>query len=169
MYIEEMEALHETQEMERSKWMGLLARASLDRLEEVLESYTHLKHDILKPFETVAYMVQARTGSTGQRFNVGEVSVGRMVIKLHLPTHEDPQRSYVGVAYVKGASEHQTYLTALADALLQESSHHKILLKALLEPISTNLEREQETMNQKVQATRVEFFTVARENNASSV
>jgi len=155
--------------IERAQWMGLLARAPLDLLEKSIESYTHLDFEILKPFETVAYMVQARTGGKGQRFNMGEVSVAKTIIKLHIP-HEDgsPLQKHVGVAYIKSGSERQTFLAAVADALLQDSSHRNTIIQNLLVPLQDQLCREEEIALNKVRATKVEFFTVARENTISS-
>ncbi len=168
MYIDEMVEQTKLLNNQRSHWMGLLARAPIALLEQVLQSYTHLQHETLKPYETVAFMVQARTGSSGQRFNMGEVSVGRMILKLQL--HDgaiNEATSYVGVAYIKGANERQTYLAALADALLQTPVHHDSLSKLLLEPIESWLSQERQAKQKTVQATQVEFFTVARENNAA--
>ena len=168
MYIDEMVEQTELSNTQRSHWMGLIARAPITLLEQALQSYTHLQHETLKPFETVAFMVQARTGSSGQRFNMGEVSVGRMILKLQLRNEViNEPTSYVGVAYIKGANERQTYLAALADALLQTSIHHDSLNKLLLEPVESYLSQERQAKQKTVQATQVEFFTVAREHKAT--
>lgn len=155
--------------IDRPHWMGLLARAPLSVLEQAFESYTHLHWEELKPFETVSYMVQARTGSTGQRFNVGEVTVSRMTIKLTFEEKIDGKpQTYVGVAYIRGGSERQTKLAAIFDALLQHEHHHLALVHTLLEPIQAKIKLDHELANRKVQATKVDFFTVARENNAAT-
>lgn len=170
MYIVEMTVMNELLNLNRPQWLGLLARAPLHMLENAVESYTHLSYEILKPFEIVSYMIQGRTGSTGQRFNVGEVTVSRTTLKLSLPEHQSSKvQHYIGVAYIKGGGERQTHLAALGDALLQDSYHHESLTRTLLMPVSAKLKLDLESVNRKVQATKVDFFTIARENNASEV
>jgi alpha-D-ribose 1-methylphosphonate 5-triphosphate synthase subunit PhnG len=175
MYSSKMSAALDSLSIERPQWLGLIARASVEMLEEFFKSYTHLDYDILKPFERVSYMVQGRTGNTGQRFNVGEVCVSRVIIKLHIPSattgpsDSNPKPPTVGVAYLKSGTEQQTLWAAMADALLQDPDHHHQVVKALIEPLKLKLIEEHALAQRKVKATQVEFFTVARENNASTL
>ncbi len=169
-YIDKMIEKNGFTNFDRPQWIGLLARAPLSLLNQAFESYTHLHCEILKPYEIVSYMVQARTGSTGQRFNVGEVTVSRMTLKLTLSKNNSTQpQNYIGVAYVRGANERQTRLAAIFDALLQDEGHHPTLVLELLEPIQKIIKHDHELANQKVRATKVDFFTVARENTATQV
>ncbi|MBV5333620.1 phosphonate C-P lyase system protein PhnG, partial [bacterium] len=55
----------------------------------------------LRPTETGLMMVQGRAGGTGQRFNLGEVSVTRCVLK---PDANVTGCRQVGVAYIMGNS-----------------------------------------------------------------
>jgi len=105
-------------------------------------------------------MVQGRAGGTGQRFNLGEVSLTRCVLK---PDAQLTRCQQVGVAYVMGSSHRHAQLAAVADALLQEPDVHDHWDQLLLQPISQMLSGQRQNNNSQAQATKVEFFTVARE------
>jgi alpha-D-ribose 1-methylphosphonate 5-triphosphate synthase subunit PhnG len=105
-------------------------------------------------------MVQARAGGTGSRFNLGEVSITRCVLK---PDAQLTRCQQVGVAYIMGSSHRHAQLAAVADALLQEPELHDHWDELLLRPISQSLSEKAQVKNAQAQATKVEFFTVARE------
>lgn len=135
--------------------MGLLARAPLELLEswalgEALPAFTWLRVP-----ETGLAMVQARAGGSGERFNLGEMTLTRCALRLAQGT--------VGVAYVQGRSQRKAQLAALADALLQQPAARERLREKLLAPLRERLGDEAAALRAKVQATRVEFFTLARE------
>jgi phosphonate C-P lyase system protein PhnG len=97
----------------RSEWMAILARASEAWLESQLAAASEGDLEWLRPAETGLMMVQGRAGGSGQRFNLGEVTVTRCVLK------PDAARSgcrQVGVAYVMGGSHRHAQLAALARA-----------------------------------------------------
>ena len=144
----------------RQTWMALLARAPEAFLEEHLASQCLGNLEWLRPSETGLMMVQGRAGGTGQRFNLGEVSLTRCVLK---PDAQLTGCQHVGVAYVMGSSHRHAQLAAVADALLQEPALHPHWDQLLLRPISALLSEQMQEKNAQAQATRVEFFTVARE------
>jgi len=74
----------------------------------------------------------------------------------------------VGVAYVMGGSHRHAQLAAVADALLQEPELHDHWDQLLLRPISQLLSEQMQDNNAQAQATKVEFFTVAREAGQGS-
>jgi alpha-D-ribose 1-methylphosphonate 5-triphosphate synthase subunit PhnG len=144
----------------RSIWMALLARAPLPWLETHLAAQCEGDLQWLRPTETGLMMVQGRAGGSGQRFNLGEVSVTRCVLK------PDPARTgcrQVGVAYVMGSSHRHAQLAALGDALLQDPALHAHWDRLLVQPLHQMLSTQAQQKNAQAQATRVEFFTVARE------
>jgi alpha-D-ribose 1-methylphosphonate 5-triphosphate synthase subunit PhnG len=110
-------------------------------------------------------MVQGRAGGTGQRFNLGEVTLTRCVLK---PDAQLTRCHQVGVAYVMGGSHRHAQLAAVADALLQEPDLHDHWDQLLLRPISQLLSEQLQDKNAQAQATKVEFFTVAREAGQGS-
>jgi alpha-D-ribose 1-methylphosphonate 5-triphosphate synthase subunit PhnG len=67
-----------------------------------------------------------------------------------------------GVAYVQGRSARKAELAALADALLQTAARDAVR-RELLEPVRTRLDADAARQRRKAQATKVEFYTLARE------
>ncbi|MCY1545211.1 phosphonate C-P lyase system protein PhnG [compost metagenome] len=77
------------------------------------------------------------------------------------------QQASVGVAYVMGRSHRHAQLAALADALLQDPDQQPVLDAQLLQPVREHLAHQQTQRQQRVQSTKVEFFTVARESGGA--
>lgn len=146
----------------RPDWMALLARAPLDLLESALAPYAAQAPQWLRQPETGLYMVQGRAGATGERFNLGEVTVTRCALRL--PSASAASGHTVGVAYVLGRSRRKAHLAAAADALLQDPAHHDALNDQLLQPVRRHLALHSAQRHAKAQSTKVEFFTVARES-----
>lgn len=67
-----------------------------------------------------------------------------------------------GVAYVQGRSARKAEICALADALLQGEERDAVR-RELLDPVRARIESEAARQRRKAQATKVEFFTLARE------
>ena len=144
----------------RQQWLSVLARAPLDFLEQHLGPLAKGAHQWLRPAETGLVMVRARAGGTGQRFNLGEATVTRCVIRPDAALTGSRQ---VGVGYVLGCSHRQALLVALADALLQESELHARWYDLLIAPLAQMQTQASQEQQARTQSTRVEFFTVARE------
>lgn len=146
----------------RRDWMGILARAPLGALEDwaraAIEAGTLPGRSWLRRPETGLVMVRARAGGTGERFNVGEMTLTRCALRL--------ESGQVGVAYVQGRSRRKAELAAIADALLQSEASRDSLLRNLIEPLRQQLAEGAARMQRKAQATRVEFFTLARDAGA---
>lgn len=150
----------------RADWLALLARASVDALEAGLGEHATTPTHWLRAPETGLMMVQGRAGGTGERFNLGEVTVTRCALRLASP--HAPSASAVGVAYVLGRVHKQARLVAVADALLQDPAHRPQLDTRLLQPIRQALAQQRAQRATDVAATKVEFFTVAREAGATA-
>jgi len=150
--------------LDRSAWMALLARAPQALLESALGArHTQAPRWLRRP-ETGLMMVQGRAGGTGERFNLGEVTVTRCALRLPGATQDAP----VGVAYVLGRSYRQAQLAAVADALLQDPAQRDQIATRLLQPVRQHLQEVAARRQQRAQATKVEFFTVAREAGAGN-
>lgn len=145
---------------DRRHWMRLLARAPEALLESGLGKVTIPQYAWLRRPETGLFMVRGRIGGTGNRFNLGEITVTRCTLRL--------ADGLSGVAYVHGRSHRRAELAALADALLQGGDNSPVLQQALLDPIARHLEERATRMAHKAQSTRVEFFTVAREAGSAA-
>ncbi len=139
----------------RQHWMGALAKADPEFLELAMAPYLRTQYTWLRNPETGLAMVRGRIGGTGDRFNVGEVTVTRCVLRL--------PGGFTGVAYVQGRSHRRCELAALADALLQDASMHEEVFQNVVEPAQRAQAADALALRQRAQATRVEFFTVARE------
>ncbi|NMM81387.1 phosphonate C-P lyase system protein PhnG [Acidovorax sp. SRB_14] len=151
--------------LSRAHWMALLARAPVEILEPALSEHAALSARWLRAPETGLMMVQGRAGGTGERFNLGEVTVTRCALRVGVDG-DDGADPTVGVAYVLGRSHRQVRLAALADALLQDPAHQAALDTSLLDPIRQHLAQAQSARQVSAASTRVDFFTVARESGS---
>ncbi|MGC8518889.1 MAG: phosphonate C-P lyase system protein PhnG [Steroidobacteraceae bacterium] len=143
----------------RPTWMRLLSRAPLPMLEAHLADLTGAQPRWLRRPESGLVMVQGRIGGSGERFNLGEVTVTRCALRT------DPERvrcEHVGVAYILGRSARHAELAATADALLQDPLHRARVPADLLTGIAQWLAERQTAQAEKARATQVEFFTAAR-------
>src|SRR5262245_11998292 len=143
---------------QRARWMGILARSPLAVLQAWAAHRGPARYQWLRPPESGLLMVRGRAGGTGDKFNLGEMTVTRCALRL--------EGGVVGVGYVQGRSHRKAELAALADALLQQQATRAEVMAELIEPLQVRLETEAVRMQRKAQATRVEFFTVAREAGA---
>ena len=144
----------------RKEWMSLLARAPNALLDDIVGPHiASTQPRWLRSPETGLMMIQARVGGSGERFNLGEVTVTRCALRLGEMDHASP----VGVSYILGRDHRQAHLAAVADALLQDATHHGDLEAKLLEPVRQFLKHKQSTRHARAQTTKVDFFTVARE------
>jgi alpha-D-ribose 1-methylphosphonate 5-triphosphate synthase subunit PhnG len=148
---------------ERPQWLALLARAPMQLLEVGLGEHAQAEPHWLRRPETGLMMVQGRTGGTGQRFNLGEVTITRCALRLPAGADQNSHSHLIGVAYVIGRVHKQARLAAIADALLQDSQSAPWVRARLLEPIRAHLERLRAQRKADSESTKVEFFTVARE------
>lgn len=138
----------------RKDWMSLLAKApaqALDQLWTALDlpqNFTWLRAP-----EVGGVMVQGRTGGTGARFNLGEMTVTRCTLQL--------ASGPVGHAYVQGRDKRKAEQAALVDALMQSPLADK-LRADLLTPLQDTLDTARATRAARAATTKVDFFTLAR-------
>ncbi len=144
----------------RRRAMGLFARATEAELREPLQQHwpDHGARD-LKPVEAGLVMLRGRTGGDGAAFNLGEASVTRAVVEL--PTGER------GFGHVLGRHPARARLAAVADALWQSEAARTLVQAAILSPIATRLSAEKGRHQTETAATRVDFFTMVRGEDAA--
>ena len=138
----------------RQTWIGLLARAPLETLEAWAAGGVPT-HTWLRRPETGLVMLRGRTGGTGARFNLGEMTLTRCALRL--------ESGEAGIAYVQGRSQRHAELAALADGLLQSPAGAPALQRDLIAPLQQQLAQRRHRERSHAQATRVEFFTLVRE------
>ncbi len=142
----------------RKDWMGLLARAPEGRV-AVLLSETGLSEDHvwLRPPEIGSVMVRGRTGGTGAPFNLGEVTATRCTLRLSCGT--------VGHGYVQGRRKADAEAAAVVDALMQ-TKRAGAAETGIITPLRAEETQRKSARAAKAAATKVEFFTMVRGENA---
>lgn len=136
----------------RQSWMAVLARASRDEIAQLVGPDIP-RHDILKAPETGTVMVEGRAGGAGRRFNLGEATVTRCVVRL--------DDGAMGFSYALGRDSRKARLAAILDARLQTAAPGAALHRA----IDTLAERQgaaRDLASRKAAATKVDFFTLVR-------
>lgn len=138
--------------------MSVLAKAPAHRLAAYWDALPDRPaHRTLRPAERGLVMVRGRAGGTGQKFNLGEATVTRCSVAVG---------EHVGHAYVAGRDLRHAELAALSDALLQDPAWHDRLQAELIRPLASESERAAAERAAKVAATKVDFFTLVRGDNA---
>ena len=138
----------------RKAWMGLLAKASPLRLQELWAAYdVDPAFTWLRPPEIGGVMVRGRMGGTGAPFNLGEMTVTRCALSLEDGT--------VGHGYVQGRDKVHAETAAKIDALMQGEAAASIEA-AVLTPLRTEDSQARTERAAKAAATKVDFFTLAR-------
>lgn len=141
----------------RRAMMGLLAKAPAERLASCLASLgTEPPTDWLRPPQSGTVMIRARIGGTGAPFNFGEMTVTRCVLRLANGT--------IGHAHVQGRDKDHARRAALIDALWQDDPAR--IDDAVLTPLRAEALAAQRIRAAKAAATRVEFFTLVRGEDA---
>ncbi|MGB0661676.1 MAG: phosphonate C-P lyase system protein PhnG [Mangrovicoccus sp.] len=142
--------------MERQNYMGLLARASEGHLLDAVAKLPHApKFSFLRQPEIGSVMVRARQGGTGASFNMGEMTVTRCSLRL--------ETGEVGHGYVQGRATDKATKAALVDAMMQTANAAEII-RLVLDPLAMIETERRNSRAAKAAGTKVEFFTMAREN-----
>ncbi|KAF3997201.1 phosphonate C-P lyase system protein PhnG [Glaciimonas immobilis] len=145
----------------RASWMSLLAKAPGPVLIDAVARYTR-QHGVLPTHiwlrrpEIGLAMVRARTGGTGQQFNLGEMSLTRCALRLAC--------GQMGVSYVAGRDAQHAEWAALFDALLQTDTAAQVEQMILL-PIKDALAAQRAAVDAQAAVTKVEFMTMVRGEN----
>ncbi|MGD1698896.1 phosphonate C-P lyase system protein PhnG [Dapis sp. BLCC M229] len=138
----------------RQKWMATLAKSNLNQLEtKVAEIGTLPEYSFIRPPEIGLTMVRGRAGGTGQVFNLGEMTITRCTVNIE---------EVIGFGYVAGRSYRHAELAALCDGLMQLPEWHDLVQSIVIEFLEAEAKRKMETQQCQTEATKVNFFTLAR-------
>lgn len=143
----------------RADWIGVLSRAlpaDLERMAAPLVA--DVAYELLRPAETGLAMVRGRAGGTGSVFNLGEMTLTRCSVRL--------DHGVVGHGFAQGRSRRQAEYAAVLDALLQDESIRDRLAGQVIAPLQALEAERRELRSRKAAATKVEFFTMVRGENA---
>ena len=147
---------------ERQRWLAVLAhapRALLERFAGAISDDAFLR---LRAPEVGMTMLRARIGNGGDRFNLGDATVTRCVVR-----HRGAcGRLAAGVGYVLGRDEARAEWVARLDAMLQQPEHHEALMRDVIAPLSAAIAARRAQDAARAASSRVDFQTLAPENNA---
>jgi alpha-D-ribose 1-methylphosphonate 5-triphosphate synthase subunit PhnG len=143
----------------RPDWLRTLALADADalaaRADAVIADYAF---ETLRAAEAGLVLVRARIAGDGERFNLGEATAARCVVR-----HRAPQGAFAGVGYVLGRDLARAERIAKLDALLQRDDLRPVLASTLLQPLADAIAQRRAARAGAAAATRVRFFTLASE------
>lgn len=143
----------------RRRWLSVLAKAPLERLEAICDAHVDMpSYVVLRRPEVGLVMVQGRTSGSGAPFCLGEMTITRAAVRLDDGT--------VGLGYVSGRQPAHAERVAVLDALLQSPARALQLDASIVTPLEREAEARRAEEAGRAAATRVEFFTVAREGGA---
>ena len=145
-------------EITRRDWMSALAKAPSSRLAELWRALDMVpEFTWLRAPEIGATMVRGRMGGTGAPFNLGEMTVTRCSLQL--------TSGEVGHGYVQGRDKDKAQVTALVDAMMQGEAAARVR-EGLLFPLQEEMTAENAERAAKAAATKVDFFTMVRGEDA---
>ena len=113
----------------------------------------NIRYEWLRTPEIGSIMAQGRMGVTGDKFNIGEVTITRCSLKLNCGT--------IGHSYVQGRSKKKAEISALCDALMQTEMSNEIN-KSIIIPLEKIKKNNKDKILSKAEATKVDFFTLVR-------
>lgn len=139
--------------------MGICASASEAELAAAVGALSPSPgYDVVRAPEIGLVMVRGRIGGGNQPFNLGEATVTRACIRL--ATGE------TGHAYLLGRHPEKARLAALLDAAGQRGEFAALIEQHFVAPVSQRLATEATRLQSETEATRVNFFTLVRGEDA---
>lgn len=135
----------------RQRWMAVIARASRDEIATLIGTWP--EHEVLKAPETGTVMVEGRAGGAGRRFNLGEATMTRCVVRL--------SNGRMGFSYALGRDHAKARLAAVIDARLQDEVEGGALQSGIA-ALDEGQKARREQASRKAAATKVDFFTLVR-------
>ncbi|MCK9686762.1 phosphonate C-P lyase system protein PhnG [Scleromatobacter humisilvae] len=146
----------------RQRWLAVLAHAPRELLERHAAALPDDGFARLRAPEIGLTMVRARIGNRGDRFNVGDATVTRCVVR-----HRGLDgRLAAGVGIVLGRDEARAEWVARIDALLQQPEHHEALMRDVIAPLADETAKRRAAAAALTASSRVSFETLASEISA---
>ena len=140
----------------RQRWLSVLSKAPADRVEALWGQLGPTpSYGVLRQPEIGLVMLQGRISGSGAPFAAGEMTVTRAAVRL--------QSGELGIGYVGGRKPRQAELVAALDALGQTAEWQQKIEDTVVAPLAEEAEARRRLRASKAAATKVDFFTVARE------
>ncbi|QSV16807.1 phosphonate C-P lyase system protein PhnG [Photobacterium ganghwense] len=139
---------------DRQRWMKTLALASGEQLQQLWTQFPD-KPDFsyLRPTESGLVQVRGRLGNTGDRFNMGDMTVTRASVVL--------ESGLNGFAYIQGRDKTHADIAAVVDALMQ-SERAAATDDQILQPLVATQQAKRAAATADTLKTKVDFFTLVR-------
>ncbi|ENA4396294.1 phosphonate C-P lyase system protein PhnG [Escherichia coli] len=139
----------------RQHWMSVLAHSQPAELAARLNALNiTADYEVIRTAETGLVQIQARMGGTGERFFVGDATLTRAAVRLADGT--------LGYSWVLGRDKQH----AERCALMQQSRYFQNLSETLIAPLDADRMARIAARQAEVNASRVDFFTMVRGDNA---
>ena len=143
-------------QVRRQRWLSVLAKAPADRLEALWHGLGRApSYSVLRQPEIGLVMVQGRISGSGAPFAAGEMTVTRAAVRL--------DSGQLGIGYVGGRHPRQAEIVAALDAMGQRPEWQQEIENRIVSPLADEADARRRLRAAKAAATKVDFFTVARE------
>lgn len=143
------------QKTKRQYLLSVLAKSTLKNIQDCwAQLKLSPKYTFLKAPEIGMAMIRAKAGGAGQPFNMGEMTVTRSVIQLNT--------QQMGYGYIAGRDKEKSTLVAIIDACFQVEQWAMLIDEKLLRPLDQLLQHQHVEQQEKVNQTKVDFFTMVR-------
>ena len=140
----------------RRRWLSILAKAPGARLQALWQAIGPIStYTVLRRPEIGLVMVQGRISGTGAPFCAGEMTVTRAAVRL--------DSGEMGFGYVGGRDARHAETAAAIDALGQRADWMERLEAEIIARLADEAEARHRLIAARAAATKVDFFTVARE------
>jgi alpha-D-ribose 1-methylphosphonate 5-triphosphate synthase subunit PhnG len=142
-------------EITRETWIGLLGSADCTDLESAVEKFNPAAaYDYIVKPETGMLMVQAKADGSNARFNLGEITVSKCILKVN--------GQYLGAGWTMGSDLRHAELAALFDGLLQDPEYHQAINETLIPLLREKQKARNDRLLKDAADTKVDFFTLKR-------
>jgi len=143
----------------RQRWLSLLAKAPAARIDSLWKEIGPVPaYALLRRPEIGLVMVNGRISGSGAAFCAGEMTVTRAAVRL--------DSGEIGFGYVGGRHPRQAEIVAAIDALGQRADWREPLEDKIVAPLAREADARRQLVRARAAATKVDFFTVAREAGA---
>ncbi|MCW5735474.1 MAG: phosphonate C-P lyase system protein PhnG [Enhydrobacter sp.] len=140
----------------RQRWLSVLAQASAEQVATLWQRLGPAPaYSVLRQPEIGLVMVQGRISGSGASFAAGEMTVTRAAVRL--------TTGQLGIGYVGGRHPRQAEIVAALDAMGQMPEWQRRIEDQVVAPLAADADARRRRRASKAAATKVDFFTVARE------
>ncbi|MDR2800826.1 MAG: phosphonate C-P lyase system protein PhnG [Desulfovibrio sp.] len=147
---------------DRQRWMRAFALGDEAALAKGLAVFPACPpYTFLRKPEAGMLMLEGRAGNAGRRFNFGEMLVTRCAVRMATADGE-----VSGHAYVAGNRPRHAEAAAVLDAMMQQPEYAERLDRELVAPLLAAWELACRETAAETAKTRVDFFTMARGEDA---